>query len=421
MMTLDMENRPILISEHRRNFQNLFFASISLIFGNSITISFLVNKPNSVLNRRNIKRQRILNDQVFLGFNFIYVFGKIGFLLGVFSFLTFGFQYVESLVIPALLLIIVLYLESWKTLVQVIKKNRFKIQILHLIVFLILTIVLSKVNVFDYKTFDETMLIKNPSIDVPESFFKEKRRSYFYDDIIFKMDFISKEEIGLFTVGNKRIELNQINDFINEYYSWIPEYDRLRLKPTLRANKNIPIRKIKEFELELFKSGFSVIIYEVSNDDKSTSKFYNNQLQKTIVPISSEDLNETKPMYPLPPTVWDFIENNEELKFLRLNISEVVTSNGVEIKISSLGEKLKKYINQSTIIEYVYFENTTLQDYINVLSAHKTAVWEIRSTEDFDKIDSLIRQNRFSRDKKLYDERNRLIRKYPFRATERFE
>ena len=95
MMNLDFENRPIIISEVNRNFHNLFFATISLIFGNSIAINFLISRPQLIISKRNIKRSRILNDQVFLSFNFIYWFAKIWFFIGVFSFLTIGFDYVK--------------------------------------------------------------------------------------------------------------------------------------------------------------------------------------------------------------------------------------------------------------------------------------------------------------------------------------
>ena len=81
----------------------------------------------------NPKRKRILNDQVFLSFNFSYWFTKMGLVFWVFSMCCMDFDFSPYLGFVSTLLLLVLYLESWKSLSMILKKNRFKIQFLYLI------------------------------------------------------------------------------------------------------------------------------------------------------------------------------------------------------------------------------------------------------------------------------------------------
>jgi hypothetical protein len=43
-----------IVSETNRNFYNLFFASMSLIFGNSIAINFILSKPQNIFSRNDL-------------------------------------------------------------------------------------------------------------------------------------------------------------------------------------------------------------------------------------------------------------------------------------------------------------------------------------------------------------------------------
>ncbi|BAO74793.1 hypothetical protein WPG_0563 [Winogradskyella sp. PG-2] len=91
------------------------------------------------------------------------------------------------------------------------------------------------------------------------------------------------------------------------------------------------------------------------------------------------------------------------------------------VPLNKLSKVLKGHINESSVIEYIYDDNVTYQDYINVLSAHKMAVWELRGAEVYSEIVESIYRNQFSRDEELNKERDRLRERYPFRITERFE
>lgn len=418
MMTLDFENRPFTITEANRYMYNLFFAAISMLIGNAITISLIVSRPQSIFSKRNNKHTRILNDQAFLGPNFIYWFTKVWFLFGAFAWQLMGSKFLDYYFLPSILIVVVLYLDSWKTMILVIKKNRWKIQLIHLIAFVVLTFVLSRVNIIDYKTMDASMLASNPTIEVPSSLYlKDNHRRYYYDNLVIKMDFISKNEIGLFNEENEQIEWSDLSRVILDFKKY--SFNSYSTLVRLRANKNIPIKYIKEFEFILLEMNQTRLVYEVVNNDESTARYYNNQIDKNISPSMQEAFSRAGK----PPRVpgWDFYKEQKFQDTLSVYISEGIEIDNLEIPQSMLSEKFKNYINKSSIIEYIYGENVTYQDYINVLSAHKIAVWEVRATENYEEIDAQIRKNVFSRDDKLIEERDRIQYKFPFRITERFE
>lgn len=418
MMTLDFENRPFTITEANRYMYNLFFAAISMLIGNAITISLIVSRPQSIFSKRNNKRTRILNDQAFLGPNFIYWFTKVWFLFGAFAWQLMGSKFLDHYFLPSILIVVVLYLDSWKTMILVIKKNRWKIQLIHLIAFVVLTFVLSRVNIIDYKTMDASMLASNPTIAVPSSvYLKDNHRRYYYDNLVIKMDFLSKNKVGLFNEANEQIEWSDLSRVILDFKKY--SFNSYSTLVRLRANKNIPIKYIKEFELKLLEMNQTRLVYEVVNTDESTANYYNNQIDKHISPSLQEVFSRAGK----PPRIpgWDLYKEQKFQDTLSVYISEGIQIDNLEISQSMLSKKLKTHINISSIIEYIYGENVTYQDYINVLSAHKIAVWELRATENYEEIDTQFQKNVYSRDEKLYEERDRIQNKFPFRITERFE
>ncbi|MDB9720390.1 hypothetical protein OAA67_00785 [Winogradskyella sp.] len=420
MLFLDFENRPLIIPETERQFYNLFFAAIAMILGNSMAISFLFSRPQNVFMRRHNIRAKIINDQMFLGPNFIHWFAKIWFLFGLFAAQFMDSAFITNFIAPSILLIVVLYLDSWKTFIRVIKKNRWKIQVAHLITFILLTFILSKIDSVDYKSYDKVMLASNPTINVPLSLYKKDNYNLnYYGNVVFKMKFSSNTNVDLLNLSNNKIEFYEIHNIIEDWKKEVFYSDYSKFLIKLRANKNILIRHIKEFELELFNDNHYKIIYEVANDDKTTSRFSNNQIKYTISP----SLQEALPQKGRPPRVpgWDLYKEHRFKDTLSLHISDNIKIDGREIPLQTLSKKLKRHINKSTVIEYVYADSVTYQDYINVLSAHKIAVWELRATENYEAINEQYYKNQFTRDEELNKERWRIREKYPIHITERFE
>ena len=424
IMFLDFEGRPMVLSENDRQLFNLFFAAISVILGNSLAINLLFSRPQSVFSRHNNKRSRILNDNTFLGFNFIHWFAKVWFLFATFSSSFIGSKFITNFLWPSIFLIIVLYLDAWKTLSLVIKNNRLKIIVIHFCSFVLLSFCLSRLNVIDYKSLDKAAYRTRPNIDVPRSDFSDEpyeRRYYNY--LVFKIDFDSHGNIQLLNEQYEPIELTDAYNYVNNMKNELTEAVSYRAATRLRANKSIPIRYVKEFEFELFKYGQTKIIYEVQNDDDLTKRFYNNQIKNYISP----SLHETFPRKPYDPSSVPFFDSYKKRVFsdtIRVDVGKNIMINGNIVALKDLVDKFKDFVNSSTIFEYVHTDKTSYQNYIDVLSAHKKAIKQLKvrdSKYDYDEMMFQIHRNQFSRDTILNNERDRLRKKYPILIVEKFE
>ncbi|WP_282044220.1 hypothetical protein [Winogradskyella flava] len=424
MMFLDFENRPVVIKEGDRQLFNLFFAAISIILGNSVAISFLFSRPQQAFSTRNNKRNRILNDQAFLGFNFIHWFAKVWFLFATFSSQFMGSKFITNFLWPSIFLIIVLYLDSWKSLSLVIKKYKLKVILIHLTTFLLLIFCLSRLNVIDYKSIDELSYKQRPTIEVPNSKFKdEKYERRYYNYLVFRMNSTSENQVGLFNEQNEPIKLYDVYAYINNWQDELVEELKPRATPRLRANKDVPIRYIKEFELLLFQYGQYKIIYEVGNDDESTKRFYNNQIKYSISP-SLHEAFPREPHEPPRPPYFDYINELNSSDTIFVNVGKTVVFDNRIVKPNDLVTEFQKHIDSLTVFEYVYTDNTTYQDFINVLSAHKMAILELKMSNskfDYEEMILEIHRNQFSRDEKLNAERDRLRKNFPQLITEKFE
>lgn len=212
MFFLDLENRPYLIPDGDRRLYNLFFSAISAILGSSIVLSFLFSKPQNLISNRFTKRLRIINDQIFLNLNFIHWFAKVWFLFGTFSHFLLGPDFLSTFWLISVMLIIVLYLDSWKTIRSLLRSSRWKIQLIHFFGFVIITVGVASVEIIDYKSIDERAYRLHPTIHVPESLFADNRNGNYWDNsFLFKMyEGDNSNKVELYTGNNI-----PINDFVS--------------------------------------------------------------------------------------------------------------------------------------------------------------------------------------------------------------
>jgi hypothetical protein len=424
MMYLDFEERPIVVPKNDRQLFNLFFAAISIVLGNSVAISFLFSRPQKIFSRRNNKRNRILNDQAFLGFNFIHWFAKVWFMFGTFYSQFMGSKFIINFLWPSVLLLIVLYFDAWKTLSALIKKHRYKIILIHFSTFLLLTFCLSRLNVIDYESIDKVAHSVRPTIQVPNSVFKEElHERRYYNNLVFKMNFTNKENVSLFNEYYEPIELNDAYNYIDDWEDEIIEELRHKAILRLRANKDIPIKSIKEFEVLLLQYGQYRIIYEIANHDESTKNLGNNEFKHKISP-SLLDVFPRKPTEPPRPPFGNYLQEYEFTDTIRIDVQKKIRFNESFITIQDLTTKIKNSYSSSTLFEYTYTKETTYQDYINVLSAHKQAILDLKrrhSKYNYDEMILEIHRNQFSIDKKLNNERSRLNKLFPLLITEQFK
>lgn len=414
VLSFGFENYPNILSEKDRDFYNIFFAGLSLIFANSIFINLIFSKPQQVLNRLNPKRKRILNDQIFLSFNFSYWFTKIGLVFGVFSMCCMDFNFLPFFKPLSFLLLFVLYLESWKNLSWVFKRNRLKMQFLHLLILLLLVFGLSRINVINYRALDELSIRQNPIIDLPYSDFSNDKGDRFGLEASLKLKMNEHNNLEIFTDGKEKINLKGVGYFVMRERAARREELFPFLTIRIVADKDIDIKYIKMLEAELFSVNQRNIVYDIQNPDLIISRFEKIGISKWIAEsVLDVKFKNDIPMPPLPPndaSNYDFTDT------LNISIQKNVRINGKEISKDNLIQKFKKHIKPQTLFLYSYNPGINYQDYITVLSSHFAAAYELRKNEQ-----TIFRDNEYDHNEAYKKEQLSLKEKYPVIIKEKFD
>ena len=415
-MNYGFQNSQNIISETDRSFYNLFFAGLSLIIGNSISILYIFSKPDKIINRLNPKRKRIINDQIFLGFNFMSWFNKIGLAFGVFSMCCMDFEFLPYFKPLAYLLLAVLYLDSWKNLSLVIRKNRFKIQGTHLLVMLILTIGLSKIDIINYKAIDELSLKNNPIVNLPDSDFYNDSEVWNSFELSFKLKLDENNNLEIFTEDKMKIGLYDVSDYIFKERASVRQELMYFLKVRILADKDINIKYVKMLEAELYAINQYRVIYEVYNDNLLRSKLKNGSIYKTNTSsILKYRLNSNKTYKKnLPPARPKYSCKSFYKDTLKIKINNQIKINGLLIPNTDLVKKFKNHINTETLFLYHLDYKTTYQDYIKILSSHLKAVYELREKEQ-----TVLKKNRYDNNEDYRKEQNKLKLKFPIQIIEK--
>lgn len=413
---LGFTNLPYTLSEEEKYKSNLLYAGISISVGNSIFMSYLFSKPNKVMHRRNLSRRKIMNDQIFLSGNFTHWFLKIGVTFGVFSSCCLNFKNLVFFYPLTLLMLIVLYLEQWKTLLKVLTRAKYKILISHFIITIVAIFGLAKFNVIDYRKIEKTVLSHNPEVNLPFSDYeKEEHYQYRSPRIIIKLKLNASNELELFTNDRKKLDISELRDFLIQERRSIREELIPFLSAVILADKDLKLHYIKDVEAKLFLSDIRRINYVFIDSTipflkyGTETKSLNHMITLDVLAIQHEILDVNIPFPPFP-----FFEKERFKDSLIVTVNSDVKINAINISKRLLKQKLKNSINSETYFKYVYDNNASYQDYIDVLSAHYSAAYELRSKEQ------IVFDNYYSSKTYIEDQR-RLKKKYPIVIRETFE
>ena len=398
VMSLGFGYLPIIVIETNRDFYNLFFASLSLILGNSIAIAFLFSRPQSVFSRRNIKRHRIINDQVALNGAFMFWFGKIGLMFGIMSINFLDFPYLSYLYVPFILLVMVMYLETWKTLITVLGRRKYKWLAIHFTSLAILAFGLSEIDIVDYKTIDESFQKEYSNIELPVGLFYDNDRSYYRgQEVNYKLTLDSNGNLLIVNGEGKQMALNQLREDVREHRNTLREDFAYELTVVLSADKDIDLRHIKEFEAELYAVNQVKIRYLIHNPNTLNQRFVSRSFGRRLPPSTLDFKKPTDVSLPSAP--WpEFKATYKDT--VRVDVSSKIKFDEEFVTDAQLVARFQKRINEETGFEYRYSKSATYQDYITVLSAHFKAVQNIRQSKASKGFDISKEKYRFTEEQK---------------------
>ncbi|MBV1923080.1 MAG: hypothetical protein KUG68_03535, partial [Flavobacteriaceae bacterium] len=242
-MEFSISNGPLLIDSSERFWQNINFAMLSVVLGNSIFLGYLFKRPIKS-KMANYKRLTIQNDQTFFGFNFFYVFFKMFLLFGIFAASNFDYKLFSNYTELFILLSIAIYLESWKTILLLYRTKVYKYILLNVLVLIALIFVLGKISVLDTKKIDALLLDNNPRIELPtSSFHTEKWNPSCFIKIVEEDDTIK------YFVDDLELSFEELPKRLNENRRFHYTYN---LQVYLLAPYNISISEIIKLEKLLF-------------------------------------------------------------------------------------------------------------------------------------------------------------------------
>lgn len=420
---------PQEISESEKYKHNLFYAAISVMIGNSVFISYLFSRPSKALNRRSFKQKRILNDQVFLGANFVHWFLRIGVVFGVFAANGFNFKN-EFFYYPIqILIIIVLYLDIWKTLLQILKKSKYKILFIHFITTVILILSLAKFDVTDYKRLEKVALKYNPIIDLPYSNYSSPNYYQRFNVVNLRLKLNSNKELDIY-VENRRlsekekIKLNELQEIISKIKSSVREEVVLRMTVNLFADADLKLLYIKQLEAQLLKNNISRINYIAVDSKEHFNEWESKSIFKAIsydvLDIENKRTGIKLPLSPDYSQIRNYYKNHFKDSLL-IQLKKEIEVDGELITKNNLSTILKNKINAKTYIKYIYDDNTTYQDYIDMLSIHYETVEKLREKEQKNFKVYPQSNNAVGFGSEAYKrEHNRLIKMYPIHIRESF-
>ncbi|MEM5565328.1 hypothetical protein WNY78_09440 [Psychroserpens sp. AS72] len=412
VMSFDYGLYPNILSEESRNFYNLFLAALSLIFSNSLVISFIFGSTQKTMSKKSLKRRRILIDQVFLNLNFCYWFGKLCLLLGVFSFCCIDFKLPILFKYFTIVLIIVLYLESWKSLSRVLRPKRLKYLSIHALLFCLISFGLSKIDIVNYKAIDKMALESNPIVDLPNSFFNQERNRRYYPSVTFKIFRNENNKITIRNEFNEEIEIQDIFNEINRVRNSIAREELIDyLEIRISAEKDVELNYIKQIEAAFYSYGQYSITYNVFNEDELTRRFKQTGFSKRITPDVLQFRPKEKSYY--PPMVEPIPYNPSFKDTLNVFVEKIIIIDSLIVPNEQLIEKFKNQFNQDNAVNFIVSSETTYEDYITVLSAYFKAVHELREKEQTEFYE-------YRDYNAFYEEQKKLRDKYPIRTIESY-
>ncbi len=410
-MEFGFSNGPLILDESTRYWQNFNIALISLVLGNSLFLVTLFNRPSkSVMS--NFKRRSIINDQIFLPFNFFYVFTKFVFLFGFFTTLVFDLSPLIDFTPLFIILFFVLFFESWKTILQVFRKKALVILIMNFITILVLSFLMATTSVFNYKKHDAILLKNNPKVELPKSEFRPSEGWYSIflkivkhnNEIVYNLDGIN------YTF--KELPL-AILDLRKNYY-W--RYEAIYIL----APFDLSISEVKKVEMQLFAINRNKIIYVTKKESPEfTSRVDLNGIDHFIYfdesKVESNNILSAVPLPIQPPPFpeKEYLENQNKIE---VQIRDNYLIDGKSIQKQELLSVFKKLIDSTTYFHFQFADNVSYQNYITVYSKYKQAIFELR------KRDMQVKYNeRYPNDEKYLLDQQRLKQKFPTKYFENYD
>ncbi len=399
-------NYAVITEPSERYWENFNLAIISLVLGNALFLLNLFRKPDNKPVPSNV-RIAIISDQRFLQFNFSYLLLKLGFMVSFFS-ISMETKISEMKFI-LVLVAIVFFLESWKSLLKYFKIKVYKPLFLNLSIIVTIAFCFAFTSVFPEKKMEAIHISSNPFVDLPISDFADE------DYMPFRMNKLKTYKENnqlLYKLEDEKIEdFDLLGDYLKEEIS---EAYRNKLSIVLLMPQDISMDKLVKLENLLSGLGYRFIKYITKFSDKNlVSRFDNRGLVKELHYINTPNSVSNIPLPPLP-------KDTVVTKTIQVYLGEKVYSfESEKVKEDELVEYFVKHIDSATQFNYVFNNNSTYQSYITLFASQKQAIQDLRYNDQSVELKFGERFRPLNR-KEYEKDRERLFNKFPLLITETY-
>jgi len=374
-------------SESEVYFYNLFFAFISIIFGQSLCFSLWFDKPKRLfqnLHKRNtviVNSQRALNSYFLSWFSKIVIvcfifFGTI--IQGGYSYLDFYPDYIWVFV----LLIIFLFFQSWNSILLQYKRKSFWWLLLSIFVVISLSFGLSKVNVIDYHKINDIAKSKNTlsnyTLNLPksENYSKLEKISLVKRIYIVQNNNGSAEKKPLIIIDNKIVSFEELYSIITEWKSQKEEAEIPFMTYLFHIDTEINMEFFYKLKSVFHSWEGSKFSFAVDPKNRNSENIQSSNLAIHIYMLNFKIIE--------PDDLQSITQQTDSIKN-KIDVS-VTESNNFIVNGALINEtKLSNYFynlitNETDYIVRIYLqESDNFGSYFSIIEATKTAIKKLRN------------------------------------------
>ena len=357
------------------NFYNFIYAVFSSILGLSITLKIILEKPKQFKSKTFYYRKKhsIFVDLSVINSYFLNGIFKFTFIIAFFfsNIYNYYFSFYPEYNYLLYLLLIVMFLEQWKTIRLVFKNKALKWMLISLVSILIYSFTISKIDIIDYKTINNSFLKHQLNykyeLDLPKvkNYKKIERLRLIREfNIAYPKGKIDYNAFPIIIYQNEEYALEEISEVlstIKNQYNKI-EYPWITIK--LNVDKHIKMRHISLIKQKLSANSFLKIAYGVIEKKSDLPK----ELQFDI--SMPEKLSKTTGVTSLPlPLRPIYTKENVHIIFIDNNTNT--------LNIFEIEEFLRH--SQRKIIHLNLSNDASLDDYIQVKDALLSIYLKLRN------------------------------------------
>lgn len=407
-----------ILTDSEVHFYNLFFALISVIWGQSICFSFWLDRPRRMFDILDRRRITILNDQRVLNWNFLSWFVKLAVVFGIMFGLAFHAGFYTFSLYPTynyifILIAIVLFLQTWNTIRQTFKGKSLRWMLVSLIIVSTTSWGLSRVNIIDYKAINNSYLQyniqHNYNLETPESGACEKLRNLSLLENIYVVESKNAKTLSnpIIVMNNQEIALKDLHSKIENLKEIYGEMFFKNVLFQLHIHNAIKMRFVNKIEGELSKCGVSRIAYAVVPvNHRYDKRYYQNYGFPTKLPTQNNGFTN-----PTAEKTW--LQKFSNPIVVKVDEQGNYIVNDSNTKPANLKQVIQQLINQNSnyIIKLYIDDNSDFSTYFNAQSSSKEAVDELRNKYAL---------SNFSKPFSQLDDKevSKVVKEYPFRVFE---